>query len=151
MEATFETVSLNDIVDCAREALGAAATRVAIREPEPVTVLGSPELLTRALANVMDNAVKFSGPSGAIEVSLSSTGRVASVIVTDDGPGMTDAESAHAFDRFWRAQEARSTPGYGLGLPLVRQILAAHHGRVSVASVVGVGTSVTVTLPVLLP
>ncbi|WP_309617989.1 HAMP domain-containing sensor histidine kinase [Salinibacterium sp.] len=148
LEATFETVSLNDIVDRAREALGVAATRVAIRESEPVTVLGSPELLTRALANVMDNAVKFSGPSGPIEVSLSSTGRVASVLVRDDGPGMTDAESAHAFDRFWRAQEARSTPGYGLGLPLVRQILAAHHGRVSIASVVGVGTSVTVTLPV---
>ena len=151
LEATFETVSLNDIVDRAREALGVAATRVAIRESEPVTVLGSPELLTRALANVMDNAVKFSGPSGPIEVTLSSTGRVASVLVRDDGPGMTDAESAHAFDRFWRAQEARSTPGYGLGLPLVRQILAAHHGRVSIASVVGVGTSVTVTLPVLLP
>jgi signal transduction histidine kinase len=73
---------------------------------------------------------------------------LAELTVRDNGVGMTEAESARAFDRFWRAQKSRTTPGFGLGLPLVRQIVMAHHGQVSVESAVGVGTTVTLVFPV---
>lgn len=147
LEATFEPVSLNELAHKVAHAQGAAANRITVIETRTVIVHGSPELLTRALANLVDNAVKFTGESGRIDIAVSVTGRIAQVLVGDDGLGMTAAESAHAFDRFWRAQDARSTPGFGLGLPLVQQIIAAHHGKVSIASAPGAGTTVTLTLP----
>jgi signal transduction histidine kinase len=72
---------------------------------------------------------------------------MAHIQVADTGSGMTDDESAHAFDRFWRAQDARDVPGFGLGLPLVRQIVAAHRGKASITSALGSGTTVTLALP----
>ena len=104
-------------------------------------------LLLRALTNLVDNAAKFTDASGSIDIIISATGRIAYIQVTDNGIGMTDAESARAFDRFWRAQDARATPGFGLGLPLVKQIISAHRGKVSIASAPRSGTTVTLTLP----
>lgn len=112
-----------------------------------VFVDGSSELLTRALTNLVDNAAKFTDESGTIDIMISVTGRIAYVQVADTGVGMTDAETAHAFERFWRAQDARTTPGFGLGLPLVKEIVSAHKGKVSITSAPGSGTTVTLTLP----
>lgn len=145
LEATFEPVSLNQLARNVAQAQEKA--RVTVTETRAVTVAGSAELLTRAVTNLVDNAAKFSRDEGGIEITVSSTGKLAHIVVRDRGIGMTADETAHAFDRFWRAQEARATPGFGLGLPLVRQIMAAHHGKVSIASEAGVGTTVTLTLP----
>ena len=147
LEATFEPVSLNELTHMAAQAQGPAAARVTEIPTRAVLVNGSRGLLARAITNLVDNAVKFTNESGRVEVTVTSTGKVAQIVVSDDGIGMTDAEAAHAFDRFWRAQDARSTPGFGLGLPLVKQIVTAHHGKVSITSTVGVGTTVTLTLP----
>lgn len=146
LEATFEPLSLNGLAQKIAREHGAAA-RIVVTESRTVIVKGSTELLTRALTNLVDNAAKFTDESGSIDIFISGTGRMALIHVADDGIGMTNAESAHAFDRFWRAQDARTTPGFGLGLPLVRQIIAAHKGKVSITSVPGSGTTVTVTLP----
>lgn len=100
------------------QAQGPAAARVTVAATREVLVSCSRGLLARAITNLVDNAVKFTHESGRVDVSVSSTGRVAQIMVKDDGIGMTDAEAAHAFDRFWRTQDARSTPGFGLGLPL---------------------------------
>lgn len=146
LEATFETVSLTELLRIAAQTHGAAA-RVRVTSTREVLVSGSPGLLARAVTNLIDNAVKFTNESGRVEVTVTSTGKVAQIVVADDGIGMTEAETAHAFDRFWRAQDARSTPGFGLGLPLVQQIVAAHQGKTSIDSSAGVGTTVTLTLP----
>ncbi|MET3768636.1 signal transduction histidine kinase [Marisediminicola sp. UYEF4] len=146
LEATFEPVSLNGLAHKAARGHGAAA-RIAVTESRAVIVDGSTELLTRALTNLVDNAAKFTDESGHIDIIISGTGRIAYIQVADNGIGMTDAESAHAFDRFWRAQDARTTPGFGLGLPLVKQIVSAHKGKVSITSAPGSGTTVTLTLP----
>ena len=65
--------------------------------------------------------------------------------VADDGPGLTEQERRHAFDRYWRGPSA-GVGGSGLGLAVVREVVAAHHGTVALESVPGVGTSVTVRL-----
>lgn len=150
LEATFEPVPIAELVKAAVEAHPSDAARIAIAVVEPVTVFGSRELLARAIANVIDNAVKFTSPADHIEISVSSTGKVAEVRVQDDGPGMSDAEIDHAFDRFWRAQDARSTPGFGLGLSLVQQISTAHHGKATITSAPGAGAVVTISLPLTL-
>lgn len=147
LEATFAPVSVNELTHMAAQAQGRAAARVTVAETREVLVNCSRGLLARAITNLVDNAVKFTHESGRVEVSVSSTGRVAHIMVTDDGIGMTDAEAAHAFDRFWRAQDARSTPGFGLGLPLVEQIMIAHHGKASITSTAGAGTTVILSLP----
>ena len=147
LEATFKPVSLNQLARKVVNDRAAAVGRITVHETRTVLVNGSEELLSRALANLVDNAVKFSDESGTIEITISATGRMANIQVADTGSGMTDDESAHAFDRFWRAQDARDVPGFGLGLPLVRQIAAAHGGKASITSALGSGTTVTLTLP----
>lgn len=147
LEATFEPVSLAELACSAVDAQDPNAHRFTTIADDEVSVLGSPELLARAITNILDNAVKYTPDGGHIEISVTTVGKLAQLAVTDDGIGMTSAESAHAFDRFWRAQDARSTPGFGLGLPLVHQIVTAHRGKVTIASTAGAGTTVTVTLP----
>ena len=146
LEATFEPISLNEIAHKVARSHGASA-RITVTESRAVVVDAASELLTRALTNLVDNAAKFTDDSDTIEIIVSGTGRIAAIQVADDGIGMSDVESAHAFDRFWRAQDARTTPGFGLGLPLVKQIISAHNGKVSITSALGYGTTVTLTLP----
>jgi signal transduction histidine kinase len=146
LEATFEPVELGGLVTRALDAHASQMSRITV-DLEPASVVGSRELLARAIANVVDNAVKFTPAPGQIFISVSTSAGIAHVRVRDGGIGMTPQELHHAFDRFWRAEDARSAPGFGLGLALVRQICAAHHGTASIESAVGVGSTVTIDLP----
>lgn len=148
LEATFEPVALDEVVLRVVESKESSGDRaISVAAVEPVEVLGSAVLISRAVANVLDNAIKFSAPGELVEVSVSADGRAGTVMIRDNGVGMTVVEVDRAFDRFWRAQKARTTPGYGLGLPLVRQICAAHHGKVSMSSTPGAGTTVALSFP----
>lgn len=93
---------------------------------EPLAVLGDPTLLMRMLANVVDNAIKFSPAGGTVAVSLSRRGAEAILSVADQGPGIPQGFEEAAFERFARAESARSAPGHGLGLTLVRAIALRH-------------------------
>ncbi|HEV7956234.1 MAG: hypothetical protein JWL94_585 [Microbacteriaceae bacterium] len=110
-------------------------------------VWGSDELISRAIGNAVDNALKFGSASDNVDVSTSVAGETCIVQVRDYGVGMTDEQVSHAFERFWRADDARSTPGHGLGLALVQQIMQAHGGSVSLDSQHGHGTTVTFRFP----
>lgn len=112
-----------------------------------VKVSGTPQLLARAVGNVIDNALKYSARGGRVTVDAGVVGAAVHLRVRDEGRGMSPQEVARAFDRFWRADAARTTAGHGLGLPLVRQIAEAHGGSVKLESSEGVGTVVTITLP----
>ena len=112
-----------------------------------LTVWGSAELLVNALRNVIDNACKYTDHSGTITVSALAHGATVVISVSDTGRGMTRNELDHAFERFWRAPSATGIPGHGVGLALVRSIVAAHGGRAEIASAPGKGTTVTLTLP----
>ncbi|WP_326834978.1 HAMP domain-containing sensor histidine kinase [Amycolatopsis rhabdoformis] len=118
--------------------LGALAERVAERvrrrsgrtvvvDADDTVVSGQPRRLERAVANLLENAVKFdAGGNEAIELTVRS-GRIE---VLDRGPGIPESDVPHVFDRFHRADDARALPGSGLGLAIVRETALAHDGTV---------------------
>jgi two-component system sensor histidine kinase MprB len=144
-ESALEDVSLDDLVghevDRARRHWPGLEFRL---HAEPVTVRGVPARLARAVANLLDNAGKFSPPGSEVEVVLTSSGQLT---VADRGPGIPDEAIAHVFDRFYRADEARAMPGSGLGLSIVKQVIDGHNGIVSIDNREGGGTIVRVALP----
>lgn len=109
----------------------------------PWYVRGEAAALERAIVNLLDNAVKFSPPSGAIDVALHE-GRLS---VRDHGPGIPAEELPHVFERFWRSPTARSLPGSGLGLSIVARTVQQAGGTITLAPAEGGGTLATVQLP----
>lgn len=111
----------------------------------PVTVRGTPQRLDRAVANMLDNAGKFSPPGSVVDVVLDDTGQL---VVADRGPGVPAEALPHVFDRFFRADEARAMPGSGLGLAIVQQVAEGHGASIMLANRPGGGAVATLTLPV---
>jgi two-component system sensor histidine kinase MprB len=105
---------------------------------------GVPSDLERAVANLLDNAAKWSPPQGTVEVSVAN----GEVVVRDHGPGIAEEDLPHVFDRFYRAPTARGMPGSGLGLAIVRRVADAHHGEVSAEAAEGGGSRFRLRLPV---
>ena len=108
-----DDVRLDQLVETAVErARGRAGDAVAFSvDAEPTLVRGDPQRIHRAIANLVDNALKWSPPGGEVELGLS-----AGLTVRDHGPGFSDGDLERVFERFYRAEEARGMPGSGLGL-----------------------------------
>ena len=104
-------------------------------ELEPAVVVGEPDRIQRAVSNLLENAVKWSPPGGAIEVAL----RDGVLSVRDHGAGFTQDDLPHVFERFYRADRARGMPGSGLGLAIVKQAAEAHGGTVEALNAPGGG------------
>lgn len=102
--------------------------------------------VTQMLSNLVANALKFTAAGGRVDVRAG-FGDAIVFEVSDDGCGIAPQHLPHVFDRFWRAPGSRGA-GNGLGLAIVRGVVAAHAGHVEVSSVVGHGTKFTVTLPI---
>ena len=109
---------------------------------EPTPLVGDGRRLGRALANLLDNAARFSPPGEAVEVTL----RGGVLAVRDHGPGIDPADRPHVFDRFYRAVAARSQPGNGLGLAIVKAVAEGHGGRVCAEAAAGGGARLVVDL-----
>jgi two-component system, OmpR family, sensor histidine kinase MprB len=105
-------------------------------------VRGVPATIERAVANLLDNAAKWSPPNAEVEVAV----RDGEVSVRDHGPGIDEEDLPHVFDRFYRSRSARGQPGSGLGLAIVRQVAVAHGGEVVAERAVGGGTRMTLRL-----
>jgi two-component system OmpR family sensor kinase len=120
---------------------------IAVHASDPLFIEGDYFALRRVVANLVNNALRHTAEDARIEVRLSSDDRTARLEVEDSGPGMTSDELSHAFDRFWQADSSRSRSGAGLGLPIVRAIIAAHGGVVALESEPATGTRFTVTVP----
>ena len=114
--------------------------------PGPI-VRADPAALEQVIANLLDNAVKYSGTVKETTVRVRAENKLAVVEVTDRGPGLSAAEQARIFERFYRAPGAAHRPGFGLGLPIVRELMRAHRGSVEVLSVPNVGSTFRVSLP----
>lgn len=145
-------VDLSTIVENIAELYSVAAEdseiNVEINKPDlPVTVWGDKTRLQRLVANLLDNALKYTPAGGRVTLNLSRSDDYALLRVTDTGCGISAEDLKHIFDRFYRADSSRTRPGNGLGLCLVKAIAEHHGGAVSVISEVGRGTSFTVSLP----
>jgi two-component system, OmpR family, sensor histidine kinase MprB len=110
---------------------------------DPVLISGVAARLDRAIANLIDNAIKYSPPGEPVEIDLHGD----ELTVRDHGHGISAEDLPHVFDRFYRGAEARGRPGSGLGLAIVRQVIAQHGGTVSAQRAPGGGTLMLVTLP----
>lgn len=116
---------------------------------EPAHTLGNAVLLQTVWENLLTNALKYSERGGSVEIGLAPSEKQVQITVRDHGIGMTADEITHAFDRFYRADQARTRgqKGSGLGLSIAKEIIELHGGRIELDSTPGVGTTITVTLP----
>jgi len=129
----------------------ARETGVSLRlaEAEPVTVIGQPRSLWRALMNLVENAVKYTPAGGKVELTLTRRDGRAELSVQDTGPGIDPAQLERIFQPFVRLDESRAGPrgGAGLGLAIARSIVAAHGGVLDVESTPGSGSRFIIRLP----
>src|SRR5262249_10983006 len=114
--------------------------------PDGMTVDADRELLSLALRQLLDNALKYSPPSSTIEISAARNGGV-HMAVRNSGSSIPEPEQPRLFERFYRGSGARKIPGTGMGLAIVQQIARAHGGSLSVASSPAAGTTFTISLP----
>jgi two-component system sensor histidine kinase CpxA len=146
----LETVALHEIVTRAieRENLAGADIRTAL--PADLLVNAEPDLLCRAISNLLRNAVKYAGDAGPIEVEATRVGRDAILTISDHGPGVPEAALAQLFDPFYRVDvsRARETGGTGLGLAIVKTCVESCGGRAACRNRAPHGLSVVITLPV---
>jgi heavy metal sensor kinase len=116
---------------------------------EPTQIIGDELRLRELLLNIVDNAIKYSRTMGTVELKLVKDGNVAKLSVTDHGIGISSDEQTHIFDRFFRTDSARThaQKGTGLGLAICKWIAEAHQGGIQVDSLLGKGSSFTISLP----
>ena len=127
----IEDIQLDDLVSGVVERAQARAPQVRfVTALSPTLVQADPVLLERAVSNLLENAVKYSPPGAPIEVSV----RGGEVVVQDHGPGIAEEDLPRVFDRFYRAAAARSKPGAGLGVAIVREAAEAHGGTATAES-----------------
>ena|SRR5438105_211040 len=149
-----EPVTVHLVVGQAVEQVRAAAEQrsVVLEVPElsrRLTVLGDRRQLVSALYNLLDNAVKYSGAGGVVEVGCGTDGRWVELTVRDHGIGIPSRDFERIFERFYRVDHARGrdTGGTGLGLAIVRHVATNHGGQVGVQSREGEGSIFTLRLP----
>ena len=102
--------------------------RLRLEVPDTLAILGDRDLLQQAVANLLDNAIKFSPDGGQITLAASRVDRQVKLSVADQGPGIPEEDRPRATERFFRGEAARSTPGSGLGLALVQAVALLHEG-----------------------
>ncbi|MBP7779677.1 MAG: HAMP domain-containing histidine kinase [Acidobacteria bacterium] len=117
------------------------------RAAAPGTIAGDRTRLRQVLANLIENAVKFTDPGGRIDVVVTPGPRDVTIAVCDTGRGIAAADLPLVWDRLYRGDASRSTRGLGLGLSLVKAIVEAHGGQVGVTSTPGGGSAFSVVLP----
>lgn len=118
-----------------------------VNAPDSLHTMSDIRKLQRILANLLDNAIKFTLPGGVIAISVSTHDRSIVMIVRDTGIGISEADLGRVFDRFFRAEKSRSKPGNGLGLSLAKAFSTSLGGSIQVASTPGEGSTFTVILP----
>jgi heavy metal sensor kinase len=148
----YQEVDMGRLVRDACELMESVAEdrglRLTCETPENPILIGDPRMIQRILANLIDNAVKYTPSGGTVMVSLSEKGGEEVVVaVQDTGIGIPAGDLPHVFERFYRCDQSRSEPGTGLGLSLARALARAHNGDITVTSALGQGSTFSLILP----
>nr|WP_172875797.1 ATP-binding protein [Micromonospora inositola] len=138
-----------EVVDRTRTAATARRVDVVVDGARGLTVYGSDTQIATAVANLVENAINYSGEDTAVRVTARASDEHVEIAVADQGIGIAPNEVDRIFERFYRADQARSrsTGGTGLGLAIVKHIASNHGGRVEVSSTLGGGSTFTLRLP----
>lgn len=149
-DLNMETVSLDELLQDTLEALRPLAERkglaLSCHIPGDLQITGDYEALARLFLNLLDNAIKYTA-QGAVSITGEQQEGGVQVSVADTGCGIPTEHLPHVFERFYRADAARTAGGSGLGLTIARQVVEAHGGSIEISSREHSGTTVTVLLP----
>ncbi len=143
-------VDLADIVRTTVDLLGPLAEERDITidvAGNPAPTNADPNRLQQIVVNLITNAVKFTPPGGRITITTATETDRTILTIADTGPGLGDDELPHLFERFWRGHAATKAPGSGIGLAVVAELVAAHHGTLVAANRAEGGAEFTITLP----
>ena len=153
-EMAFENTGLKNLLesvirDCEWKASDNSASIHLICDEDLLAPV-NPPLMSQAVINLVDNALKYSGPDKQIEIKVSKNKTEVIIEVMDHGCGIDSAHLPRLFERFYRVDEARSRKlgGTGLGLAIVKHIAQAHGGKVSAQSRLGKGSQFSIHLPI---
>jgi PAS domain S-box-containing protein len=136
-------------IEAAQPRAKAASVTLQLEADDTTTLRGDPDRLGQVIDNLLTNAIKFTPPGGVVDVRVISNTDAVSIEVSDTGVGIPVGEQGQLFTRFFRASTAtsRAIPGIGLGLTIVKAIVDAHRGTVTVTSIEGNGTTFRIYLP----
>ncbi|MBP0047483.1 HAMP domain-containing histidine kinase [Marinobacterium sp. AK62] len=138
--------AVKDCVELYRYAAEDRGVRLQV-EGQPVTVNADRVRVHQVLCNLIDNAIKYNKPGGDVHISLNELSASAEVVITDEGAGIDPSEMELVFNRLYRGNKSRSEPGVGLGLSLVKAIVEAHDGSITIAPPENKGCKISVVLP----
>jgi signal transduction histidine kinase len=131
--AAFRPVDLQALARAVAEDFAPAAEdsghRLAFQDGPPVWIEGDAELLTQMTVNLVENALRHTPQGCTVQLMATAEPGAAALVVVDNGPGVPEAERARLFDRFYRLERSRSTPGSGLGLAMVQAVARLHRGE----------------------
>jgi signal transduction histidine kinase len=148
--AAFRSTDLSDLARTVVEAFAPSAedagVELRLEAAAPVVIEGDPELLTQMLVNLVENGLRHAGGGAKVRVRCAPIADGPAVFVIDNGPGVPQAERERLFDRFYRLEASRSTPGSGLGLALVAAVARLHGAKASLHDA-GPGLEARVTFP----
>lgn len=151
MALRLERTSIGELiaqtVDLYEDLAEDAGVRIQVDVPGTLEADLDRSRFRQVLANLVDNAVKYTRPGGLVQISASAHGDHVVIAVADTGSGIPEEELPHVWTRLYRGDKSRSTRGLGLGLSLVKAIVEAHRGSASITSTVGVGTRVELRIP----
>ncbi|GAB1641171.1 hypothetical protein KRMM14A1259_15940 [Krasilnikovia sp. MM14-A1259] len=153
LEFTRESIDLRTVIEAVIHVVEPAAHKTGVTVTheiaEPITIDGDVSHLERAIINLVSNAVKFTPDGGAVTVTARADGPDAVLVVRDTGIGIPAEDLPYLFTRFFRASNAtrQAIPGTGLGLAIVSTIIEGHGGTITADSREGVGTTMTIRIP----
>ena len=151
-EAVDIELLLKELVDSQSELAASQAIDLQLDlSVKPGVISGDTKRLAQAIGHILDNALRYGRPEGRVLVVTQADKKASVIIVSDDGPGMSEKQQAAVFDSFVRSQKTDAkhiaNPAQGLGLPLARQLIESHGGTLELQSQLGHGTSVIIRLP----